>query len=160
MRDATVDDLSTIVDYNCRLAKETEDKTLDTALITPGVAAMLADPGKGRYWIAAVDGEIAGQIGVTYEWSDWRNATLWWIQSVYVSKSHRRQGVYSAMYAHLKSLIAQDDSICGLRLYVEKENTRAQATYRSLGMGEPRYWVMQDVKWDGEQAANGGTTNA
>jgi ribosomal protein S18 acetylase RimI-like enzyme len=145
IRDATNADQAVIADFNSRLAEETEGKTLDQNLIGPGVAALLADPAKGRYWLAEVDNKVAGQIMVTYEWSDWRNGMLWWIQSVYVSSAFRRQGVFSAMYRHVQSLVRADRQACGIRLYVEKSNRRAQDTYRQLGMTEPGYQVMEYI---------------
>lgn len=143
VRDALPDDAKTITDFNSRMAVETEGRPLDPALINPGVAAILADAGKGRYWVAEFDGNIVGQIMVTYEWSDWRNGRLWWIQSVYVPADYRRKGVFSTLYRHVESLARQDPDVCGLRLYVEKDNKRAQKTYLKLGMVLPGYQVME-----------------
>ena len=145
IRDATPADQALIVDFNSRLADETEGKTLDKALLEPGVTAVLADAQKGRYWIAMVDGEPAGQIMVTYEWSDWRNGMLWWIQSVYIPAKFRRQGIFSALYTRIESLVKADPSACGIRLYVEKGNLRAQDTYRKLSFTEPGYLVMETL---------------
>ncbi len=143
VREALPDDAKTIADFNSQMARETEGRPLDPALIDPGVAAILADSNRGRYWVAEVDGKVVGQIMVTYEWSDWRNGQLWWIQSVYVHEDYRRKGVFSALYRHVESLARQDPEICGLRLYVEKGNKRAQETYLKLGMVLPGYQVME-----------------
>ena len=145
IRDAVPADGATIADYTARMADETEGKTLDPDVIGPGVAAVLEDSAKGRYWVAIIDGEIAGQLMVSYEWSDWRNGTIWWIQSVYVAAPFRRRGVFSALYKHVESLAKQDGSTCGIRLYVEKANTRAKDTYLSLGMTMTEYDVMEDI---------------
>lgn len=143
IRDATPDDAESIVDFNSRMAAETEGRCLDSELIKPGVAAILADADKGRYWIAEVEGKVIGQLMVTYEWSDWRNGQLWWIQSVYIHEDFRRKGVFSALYRHVESLARQDPRVCGLRLYVENGNKRAQETYLKLGMALPGYQVME-----------------
>ena len=145
IRDATLADQPIIVDFNMRLADETEGKTLNQSLLEPGVTGILADCTKGRYWIAMVDDEEIGQIMVTYEWSDWRNGMLWWIQSVYIRAKYRRKGVFSALYSHVESLVKGDPAACGIRLYVEKENVRAQDTYRKLGFTEPGYHVMETM---------------
>lgn len=145
IRDALPADASTIADYNNRLAEETESRSLDPDLIRPGVAAFLADPTKGRYWLAVIDDEIIGQIGVTYEWSDWRNGMMWWIQSVYIHLDHRRQGVYTSLYRHVESQAKSDPEVIGIRLYVEKENERAQSTYAHLGMNMTSYQIMQSL---------------
>lgn len=143
IRSALPADASLIADFSTRLAEETESRSLAPELIEPGVAAFLADPSKGRYWLAETDDRTVGQIATTYEWSDWRNGMLWWIQSVYVDEDYRRQGVYSSLYHHVESLARADSNAVGLRLYVDKSNKRAQATYEKHGMDMTNYQVMQ-----------------
>ena len=145
IRDAKAEDASIIARYNARLAEESEGMHLLPEIVGPGVEALLADPSRGRYWVAKADGRVVGQIMVTYEWSDWRNGSIWWIQSVYVHGDYRRRGVFSALYRHVESLARQDPQVCGIRLYVERENERAQRTYESLGMGMTDYRVMQSI---------------
>jgi len=138
-------DIAQIADFNRRLAAESEGTDLDEAKITAGVAAVIEDASKGRYWLAEVDGEVVGQIMVTYEWSDWRNATIWWIQSVYVLPAWRRRGVFSTLYRTVEAAAKASGDACGLRLYVEKDNTHAQATYEALGMHGGTYLVMESM---------------
>lgn len=145
IRDARTGDCETIARYNSQMSEETEGQALDSDTIRAGVAALLADPSKGRYWVAIDGDSIVGQIMVTYEWSDWRNGMLWWIQSVYVVPGYRRQGVFTALYEHVKRLAVESGDAAGLRLYVERGNVRAQATYESLGMSTTGYRVMQDL---------------
>ena len=114
-------------------------------LIGPGLAAILTDSTKGRYWLEFVGGEVAGQIMVTYEWSNWRNGMLWSIQSVYVPVEFRRKGLFSAMYQHVESMVKDDQGACGIRLYVEKSNLQAQDTYRNLGLTEPGFLMMESI---------------
>lgn len=143
IRDAAPADASVIADFNAAMAKETEGKTLDPARLRAGVEAVLRDDANGRYWVAETDGRVVGQLPVTYEWSDWRNGRFWWIQSVYVHAGFRRQGVFAALYRHVESCARADGNACGLRLYVDKENRRAQDTYVALGMSFPGYLVME-----------------
>ena len=145
IRNAAVTDAAVIASNNSFMAEETEGRTLDPDIIGPGVEALLANPGKGRYWVAESDGQIVGQLMVTYEWSDWRNGTVWWIQSVYIAPDFRRQGVFSALYHHVESLAATEPDVCGLRLYVEDNNHRAQQTYEALGMVKPSFVVMESM---------------
>lgn len=145
IRDATPGDAEIIADFNSRLAFETEGMRLSPEVINRGVETLLADQSKGRYWVAQADSRVVGQIMVTYEWSDWRNGNLWWIQSVYVHPDWRRKGVFSALYQHVESLAAAEPDTIGLRLYVEENNTRAQRTYSALGMVKPRYLVMESL---------------
>ena len=106
--------------------------------------AVLADPGRGGYLVAEGAGEMVGQLLYTPEWSDWRNGRFWWIQSVYVSVEHRRTGVYSALHEAIRNRALADPEGCGIRLYVEQENTRAQATYAHLGMIETHYRLYEE----------------
>lgn len=137
-----------LVDFNCRMAKETENITLDRTTVTKGVQSLLADGKMGFYIIAESTGadspEIAGALMVTTEWSDWRNGLFWWIQSVYVRPEFRRQGIYRRLYAHVKQLAEDAGNVSGFRLYVEKENSAAQKTYTSLGMAETHYLMYEE----------------
>jgi ribosomal protein S18 acetylase RimI-like enzyme len=144
IRTATADDAATIVDFNSRLAVETEQLALDPATIDRGVRAALADPAKATYFLAEIDGAVAGQLMVTHEWSDWRNGDLWWIQSVYVADEFRRRGVFKALYDHVKTL-AQRAGAAGVRLYVDRSNLKAQQTYVKLGMSMTNYLVMEEI---------------
>jgi GNAT superfamily N-acetyltransferase len=143
IRDARAADATTIVEFNVKMAMETEGRPLDPALIKPGVTKVLEDPGRGRYWVAELHRQIVGQLMVTYEWSDWRNGVFWWIQSVYIRHDCRRKGIFSALHRHVESLARSTPEVCGLRLYVERENRRAQKTYETLGMTSPGYQVME-----------------
>ena len=107
------------------------------------MAAVFDEPGHAHYWVAEVDGQVAGQIMVTHEWSDWRNGVMWWIQSVFVDAAHRRQGVFSALYRHVEAEAQASGNCAGIRLYVEKDNKLAQATYLALGMKDAGYAVME-----------------
>lgn len=143
VRPALLTDADVICNFNSRLAQETENKQLDPAVLKAGVAAMLNDPRKGRYFVAEADGQIVGQLGYTLEWSDWRNGNFWWIQSVYVAAFARRHGVFRKLYEHLLQEARTHDDVIGVRLYVEHDNLVAQATYEKLGMTMTGYHVME-----------------
>ena len=145
IREATPADAATIAANNSKMALETEGRALAPDTVGPGVTALLEDPQMGRYWVAEAEGRIVGQLMVTYEWSDWRNGMIWWIQSVYVNEVCRRGGIFSSLYHHVESLASAEPRVCGIRLYVEKENRRAQQTYATLGMTKPNYVVMESI---------------
>jgi len=138
IRRAAASDIQTIADFNAAMALETEEVALDGERVSAGVEALIRDASKGFYLVAEIDGRVVGQMMLTYEWSDWRNGTFWWIQSVYVRPENRRGGVYRAMYAHAVDL-AKQQRACGLRLYVERENAIARRTYEDLGMSRTVY---------------------
>jgi ribosomal protein S18 acetylase RimI-like enzyme len=146
IRQVTPADVPLLVVFNCAMALETEGKELLPEVIGAGVRALLANPAAGFYVVAESDGRVVGALLITKEWSDWRNGTFWWIQSVYVRPELRRQGVYKTLYRHVQEMAAKDPGVCGFRLYVERENARAQSTYASLGMKETHYRVFEELK--------------
>jgi ribosomal protein S18 acetylase RimI-like enzyme len=145
VRGATVDDAEVIAAYNAAMALETEHKRLDPNVLRAGVEGAIERPAAAKYFLAEVGGRVVGQLMVTLEWSDWRNADFWWIQSVYVAPEFRSRGIFGALYRHVEGL-ARGAGACGLRLYVERENVGAQAAYRRLGMGDAGYFVFE-VDW-------------
>ena len=139
IRAARVDDCETLAAFNAAMALETEAKTLDPAVLRAGIATVLAQPARGFYLVAEIDGATAGCLMVTFEWSDWRNGDWWWLQSVYVVPGCRRFGVFRALYARVENLATARTDVVGVRLYVERENVRAQRTYESLGLRAEHY---------------------
>lgn len=144
IRDARPDDWPTIADFNAALAWETEGKRLARPVLEAGVRQALADTNKGRYFMAEAAGQVVGQTLVTYEWSDWRNGWIWWIQSVYVTPAARGQGAYRRLHGHIRDQAIRSGQVRGLRLYVEHANTRAQATYQALGMVDSGYRLFEE----------------
>ena len=140
-------DLAAIVEFNRRLALETESKTLDPAVLEAGVACALADPDRLRYWVAEVEGEPrpVGQAAVTREWSDWRMGWIWWFQSVYVAAEFRGRGVFRTLYHHIRDEARSRPDVIGLRLYVEDSNAPAHKTYWALGMRPGGYSVYEEL---------------
>lgn len=136
-------DAEFLVRGNASMALETEHLSLDLDRLRDGVHALFEDKSRGLYYIAEVNGRRAGQMMITYEWSDWRNGIFWWIQSVWVEPELRGQGIFKALYAHVETLARADAGVCGLRLYVEQDNQRAQATYERCGMKRTAYQMFE-----------------
>ena len=132
-----------VAEFNLRLAEETEGIRLVPECVAKGVAAILADATKGLYFVAEAQGQVVGQVMITYEWSDWRNGNLWWLQSVYVRQDFRRQGVFRALFRHLQELARKDGGVRGLRLYMHAENQRARHSYEQMGMKQTKYEVLE-----------------
>ena len=149
IRPATPADEEIVVEFNCRLAEESESKKLDRPTVQLGVRAILANPQHGRYFLANIGNQIVGQMMHTFEWSDWRNGEIWWLQSVYVHADFRRQGVFRSLIQHLQAEATASPNVVGLRLYVEEHNTSAQATYEQLGLKLAGYVVMESLKSSG-----------
>lgn len=152
IRRATLADLEIIVAFNAAMALETEKLALDPQVLRAGVAAALENPMIGPYYVAECEGAVVGQLMITFEWSDWRNANIWWVQSVYVAKPFRRRGIFRLLYQHVRNEAQSRPDVCGIRLYAYNENHRALQTYRDLGMKVTKYVVCDD-SW----ASLGGT---
>ena len=131
------------MEFNLRLAEETENLRLEPECVQSGVDAILRDSAKGLYFVAEVEGTVVGQVMITYEWSDWRNGNLWWLQSVYVKPEFRGQGVFRRLFVHLQKLAFAKRDVSGLRLYMHGDNTRARDSYEKLGMKRTRYEVFE-----------------
>jgi len=145
VRRAGKEDIEALIGFNEAMALETEGKKLFTGTLRKGVEAVFDDAQKGFYLVAEDNGRAVGGLMITYEWSDWRNAWFWWIQSVYVNPEYRGKRIYSQLYDFVKNEAAEAGNVCGFRLYVEKENTIAQRVYEKLGMNET-YYLMYEEK--------------
>jgi GNAT superfamily N-acetyltransferase len=143
IRRATPADAGIVTEFNRLLALESEGKTLDLAVLRSGVEAALADTAKAWYFLCHDQGEILGQTMLTFEWSDWRNGWIWWIQSVYVRSDARRRGVFRLLFEHIRTLATQTPGVVGIRLYVERDNDTAQQTYERMGLERTTYLVME-----------------
>ncbi len=137
--EANLEHVENIVQFQLFMAKETENMVLDNDTVMQGVKAVIEDPMKGKYLIAMEQGNVLGCCMITYEWSDWRNATIWWLQSLYITPEHRGKGVFTAMFNHIKEQIIASEKVCGLRLYVDHTNKKAQMIYHHLGMTNEHY---------------------
>ena len=153
VRRASSAHLEAIVGFNSAMAKETEGKELDVKLLRPGVEAVLTRNDLGFYLVAEHAGRPVGQLLITYEWSDWRNSFFWWIQSVYVSPEYRRMGAYKALHVYAAVEARRQGNVCGLRLYVDKDNRIAQGVYASLRMRQTHY-DMYEIEFDTGQEEN------
>lgn len=141
IRIANKKDIASLVDFNMAMAFETEAKTLDGDTVTNAVSAVFDDPNKGFYVVAQDDDRVVGGLMITYEWSDWRNAWFWWIQSVYILPDSRGKGIYSLLYDFVKTKAHEESDVIGFRLYVELENRNAQTVYEKLGMSKSNYFM-------------------
>ena len=143
VRSATLLDLETIAQVNIALARDTEDKDLSLEIVRSGVRQGFSRPESCRYFVAEQRDQLVGQLMLTFEWSDWRAGFFWWIQSVYVEPDCRGQGVFGQLYRFIESLAQKDQGCCGIRLYVETENSRAMRTYEKLGMTCADYKIFE-----------------
>src|SRR5882762_10530874 len=139
VRDATPNDLPAIIDFQLRMAIETENLKLDIATVTRGAKEVFTDPSKGKYYVAEQTEKVVGCLMTTFEWSEWRNGNVLWIQSVYIDEKFRGQGVFRKLYTHVQTLVSRDPALKGIRLYVDKKNEEAQQVYRKLGMNGDHY---------------------
>jgi GNAT superfamily N-acetyltransferase len=145
-RDARLSDIQEIVDFQIAMAEETEQLQLDRTICSSGVRAVLENPDLGRYYVGESNGSVVASTLITYEWSDWRNGVVWWIQSVYVLPEARKKGVYAGLYRYLQALAQADSHVRGIRLYVDRRNQEAQKVYSRLGMNGDHYQVFEWMK--------------
>ena len=142
IREASASDITVLAQNNQALALETENLQLNSETILAGVSNAL-EREDCHYFVAELNGEVAGQTMITYEWSDWRNGVMWWIQSVYVRPEHRKKGVFRSLFNHIESLARNDPEVKALRLYVMENNPSGKNTYKNLGMEDSGYIVYE-----------------
>lgn len=147
VRPARQEDVESIVAFSAAMALETEGRRLDQVRLREGTLSLLASPERGFFMVAelprAEHTPLVGQLMITFEWSDWRNAVFWWVQSVYVDPAWRRQGVYRTMHDHIVAKAKADPRVCGIRLYVEQENRTARTVYQHVGLVPSAYAVYE-----------------
>ena len=146
IRKALVTDAQTIANFQVAMAMETEKLHLNQQTVGNGVRAVFNDASKGCYFVAETNGEVIASLLITYEWSDWRNALIYWIQSVYVVPDYRRQGVFAKLYEYIKMQVLEDADVAGIRLYVDKSNQRALKVYENAGMNGAHYATYEWMK--------------
>ena len=146
VRKAIKEDAGLITAFQLAMALETEQLILDPHIVDCGVRAVFEDPNRGNYYVAEIDGEVISSLLTTFEWSDWRNGTVLWIQSVYVLPQYRRHGVYRKMYRYLQEMVLNDNNLRGIRLYADISNTPAHLTYLKMGMNADHYQTFEWIK--------------
>lgn len=146
VREANLEDFRSILQFQLAMARETENIELNYSVVEKGIIAVLKDKSKGNYYVAEVSGKVIGSLLTTFEWSDWRNGTVLWIQSVYVLPEFRRKGVYSQLYGFVRNNVIKDSSLKGIRLYADKSNETAHQVYRKLGMSPDHYITFEWLK--------------
>ena len=146
IRKGQLSDRAAIAGFQIEMAWETERYKLDLPTVLKGVEAVLTNEKLGIYYVATVEDELVGSLLTTYEWSDWRNGTVLWIQSVYVDTRYRKLGIYGSLYSYIKTLVDANETLKGIRLYVDESNTSAQEVYTRLGMNGEHYRVFEWIK--------------
>lgn len=146
IRKATENDSASIVEFQLAMAWETEQLQLHEPTVVKGVDAVFADSSKGSYYVAELDRKVVGSLLTTFEWSDWRNGTVLWIQSVYVRPEYRKRSIFSHLYKHIQEMVAADTNLRGIRLYADKNNTPAHGVYAHLGMTAEHYQMFEWMK--------------
>jgi ribosomal protein S18 acetylase RimI-like enzyme len=146
IRIATAKDIDIIVDFQLRMALETENLQLNPEIVKNGVSSVFSDNSKGNYYVAEVYNQVIASLLTTYEWSDWRNSTILWLQSVYVLHDYRKQGIFRQMFLFIQEIVNSSEKYCGIKLYVDKTNTKAQKVYESVGMNGEHYITYEWMK--------------
>jgi GNAT superfamily N-acetyltransferase len=147
-RPAREEEKETIVEFQMLMAQETEQLALDQHKVEQGVSAVFDHPLYGNYYVAALESKIVACMLTTFEWSDWRNAMVWWLQSVYVLPEYRRQGVFRLMYEKIREQVMLLPEVSGIRLYMHHSNSRGAKVYNAMGMDGENYKMFEWIKPD------------
>lgn len=146
IRSAVVNDAAQIAQWQVAMALETEAMELKPDVVLAGVKHVFAQKNIGEYLIGEVDSKPVACTLLLNEWSDWRCGNVLWIHSLYVEPKFRRCGLFTALYDHIKGNVERNDALRGIRLYVDRSNQNAIATYTSLGMDGAHYQLFEWMK--------------
>jgi ribosomal protein S18 acetylase RimI-like enzyme len=146
IRQARLEDADILIRFSAAMAWETERRELDRERLRQGTLAVFDRADRGTFYVAEhrPGHVVIGQCLITYEWSDWRNAQFWWIQSVYVDPQWRRRGVYRRLHDSIRQRAQTTPGVCGIRLYVEQNNMTAQDAYRRAGLRRSGYLIFEE----------------
>lgn len=139
LAEANAEDIGTLADLQCAMAWETESYKLDKSTVSKGLQALFDDATKGKYYKLRHEQKIIGCMLNTFEWSEWRNGYILWIQSLYIVPEFRGKGLFGLVYQHLQNLVNTSEELQGIRLYVDKTNVKATKVYEALGMNGDHY---------------------
>ncbi len=142
IRNAVLSDAEIIAENNILLAQGSENITIKHETVLEGVKAIINDKQKGFYLVVENRNKIIGQMMITFEWSDWQNKTIWWLQSVYVHKAWRQKGIFTQLLKTIKQR-ASKHNVDVLRLYVRKDNEKARKAYQRVKMIKEPYDIYQ-----------------
>jgi len=143
---ACLNELSDIVKFQIAMAYETEKLILNEEIVYNGVKKIIDNEDLGFYLVALSVGKPVASLLCLYEWSDWRNAFIIWIHSVYVLPEYRKKQVFRMLFNHLKLHVENDEQYRGIRLYVDKRNNNAQMVYKKMGMTNEHYELFEWLK--------------
>jgi L-amino acid N-acyltransferase YncA len=146
IRKAEKKDILQIIDFQNKMAIETEGMHLNKKILAKGVEAVFDDPNKGLYIVAETESLVIASLMLTPEWSDWRAGTFLWIQSVYVDPGFRQKGIFRKMYEYVQDIVLESPEFLGLRLYVVMNNLLAQEVYTKTGMNGNHYKIYEWIK--------------
>lgn len=139
--------LEQMVQSQISLALETEDENLNAEIVARGVARVINNPHKGKYYLALDDNnKFMGMLLTVPEWSDWRCAEVLWIHSVYILPEFRGKKIFKNLYENIKSEVSGSSELAGIRLYVDKTNHAAISVYKNIGMSDEHYTLFEWLK--------------
>ena len=132
--------------FQVRMAWETEKFELNFETVYRGIETQIKKSDTGRYLLATENDHLVGMLLALNEWSDWRCQNVIWIHSVFILPEFRKMKVFRKMYEMIQAEVNSDDSLAGIRLYVDKSNIPAQKVYQKIGMNDEHYALYEWLK--------------
>ena len=143
IRIATRDDASSIAEFNVIFAKANENRQLSLPVTAAGVRRVFDTFNNGLYIVAEQDKTIIGVTMVTREWSDWNNGFFYCIQDIFVHVNDPDYTIHDALLDKVSLLATEHEDVCGIRLYVHKDDTATQEHYQEKGLEKTKYRIYE-----------------
>jgi len=130
-------DLPRLVELLGLLFESEAEFSADSEKQRVALQAILADPAKGRIFVARDGREVVAMASLLYTISTAEGGKAALFEDLVVAPEHRKRGIGEALLKHVVAA-ARAEGILRITLLTDMQNERAQAMYRRVGfVGSP-----------------------
>jgi ribosomal protein S18 acetylase RimI-like enzyme len=134
---AKASDLPRLVELLGILFESEAEFSADAEKQRGALQAILADPAKGRIFVAREGREVIAMASLLYTISTAEGGKAALFEDLVTAPEHRKRGIGAALLKHIIEQ-ARAEGVLRITLLTDMQNERAQALYRRLGfVGSP-----------------------
>jgi ribosomal protein S18 acetylase RimI-like enzyme len=134
---AKASDLARLVELLGILFESEAEFSADAEKQRVALQAILADPGKGKIFVAREGRQAVAMASLLYTISTAEGGKAAIFEDLVVAPEHRKRGIGEALLKHVVAE-ARAEGVLRITLLTDMQNERAQAMYRRVGfVGSP-----------------------